>query len=307
MKRVVRLLICFCLWSMVYGLWSAPAQDIIEPPRAMWVWNVNIPASKDATKKLIEFCKSKNINRLYLSASNFNEQNIRNFRLFNQFAHNAGIFVHALAGDPRWGLERYHQQPLRWVEEVLSFNRTVRAIERFDGLQNDTEVYLLGKPWEQNKERILREYLDLNKKIVDLRQIEESDIIYACDIPFWYDDDPSLVVNWNGETKPPSFHILDTVDFVTIMDYRNFSDGPNGSIALVKKEIEYANSAAKKIYIGQETKEGLYPEYITFGGMTEQEMESQVKKLVAVYINEPSFAGIAIHHYNSYRKLCEKK
>lgn len=286
---------------------SITAQDFIEPPRAMWVWDVNIPPSKDATKKVLEFCKSRNINRLYVSASNFSEQNVRNYRLFNQLAHASGIFIHALAGDPRWGLERYHQQPLRWVEEVLSFNRAVRAAERFDGLQNNTEVYLLGKPWEQNREKVLKESLDLNRKIVELRQIEEADIIYACDIPFWYDDDPSLLVNWNGKTQPPSFHILDTVDFVTIMDYRNFADGPNGSIALAKKEIEYADSISKKVYIGQETKEGLYPEYITFGGMSEQNMESQVKKLVEAYIRNPSFAGIAIHHYNSYRKLVEKK
>ena len=286
---------------------SISAQDIIEPPRAMWVWDVKIPSSPDATKRLLEFCKSKSINRLYLSAYYFNEQTIRNFRAFNHLAHNYGIFVHALGGDPRWGLERYHQQPLRWVEDILSFNRSSRPRERFDGIQNDTEVYLLGKPWEENKEKILKEYLDLNKKIVELRQIEEADIIYACDIPFWYDDDPSLILNWNGETKPPSFHILDTIDSVTIMDYRNFADGPNGSIALAKNEIDYAASIKKKIYIGQETKENLYPEYITFAGMTEQEMESQIKKLLEAYRNNPGFAGIAIHHYLSYRRLVEKK
>lgn len=297
----------FGLWFLISGLWSVSAEDFIEPPRAMWVWDVKIPASPTAAKGLFEFCKSKNINRLYLATYNLNEQNNRCLRIFNRLAHNNDIFVYALAGDPRWGLEKYHQQPLRWVEEVLSFNRSSKSIERFDGIQNDTEVYLLGKYWEENRERVLKEYLDLNRKIIELRQMEEADIIYACDVPFWYDDDPSLAVNWDGKTKPPSFHILDTVDSVTIMDYRNFSNGPNGSIALVKNELEYAGSVKKKVYIGQETKENLYPPYVTFAGMTETGMEAQVKKLVGAYINNPGFGGIAIHHYNSYRKLVEKK
>jgi hypothetical protein len=283
------------------------AQDYIEPPRAMWVWDVKISASGEATKRLLDFCKAKNIKHIYLTAYNFNEQNTRNFRIFNQLAHNDGFSVHALAGDPRWGLERYHQQALRWVEDILSFNRASKASERFDGIQNDTEVYLLGKVWEENKERLLKEYLDLNRKVVELRAIEEAGIIYACDIPFWYDDDPSMAVSWNGATKPPSFHLLDTIDSITIMDYRNFTDGPNGSIILAKKEIEYAASVKKKVCIGQETKENLYPEYITFGGFTEQAMEEQIKKLVEAYIGNPAFAGIAMHHYLSYRRLVEKK
>jgi hypothetical protein len=116
-----------------------------------------------------------------------------------------------------------------------------------------------------------------------------------------------MIVNWNGSTKPPSYHLLDTVDSVTVMDYRNFVQGPNGSIALVKNEIEYADSVKKKLYVGQETKEDLYPEYVTFAGMKEADMEGQIYKLVAVYVNKPSFAGIAMHHYTSYRRLVEKK
>ncbi|MCX5715585.1 MAG: hypothetical protein NTV07_01745 [Candidatus Omnitrophica bacterium] len=273
----------------------------------MWVWDSKVYMSQDATRRLFEFCRSKSINRLYLSVLSFNDQNTQNYRVFNKLAHNQGIFVHALGGDPRWGLERYHQQPLRWVEDILSFNRAVRPHERFDGIENDTEVYLLGKPWEQNKEQILKEYLDLNRKIMDLIKIEESEIAYGCDIPFWYDDDPSMTVNWNGQSKPPSLHILDTVNTVNIMDYRNFAEGPNGSIALAKNEIEYAAAVGKKVFIGQETTENLYPEYITFAGMSESNMELQLGKLVEAYADLPSFGGIAIHHYGSYRKLVEKQ
>lgn len=283
------------------------AHNMAEPPRSMWVWDVNIPPSEQATKRLLDFCRAKNINRLYLSAYNFNDAAARNYRQFNKLAHSYGVKVNALGGDPRWGLERYHQQPLRWVEDILSFNRSVPPDEKFDGIENDTEVYLLGKPWEQNRESVLKEYLDLNKKIMELREIEESDISYGCDIPFWYDDDPTMVVTWSGKTQPPSYHLLDTVDSVTVMDYRNFADGPNGSIALTKNELTYAASVKKRVYVGQETKENLSPDYLSFAGMTERQMEAEIGKLVSAYIDNPSFGGIAIHHYLSYRKLVEKK
>lgn len=269
----------------------------------MWVWDVRIPSTPKFTEELVEFCLKKNINRIFLSAYNFNEPNTINYRRFNRFLHKHNILVYALAGDPRWGLERYHQQPLRWVSNVLSYNRLSKPDERFDGIQSDTEIYLLGAPWESKREQLLREYLDLNKKIMELKRIEDSKIVFGVDIPFWFDDDPTMAVDWNGNFKPPSYHILDTVDSVTVMDYRNFTDGPNGSIELVREEIEYADEVQKKVCIGQETKSNLYPSYITFAGMSEEEMELRFQKLVSTYIKHPSFDGIAIHHYRSYKEL----
>ncbi|MEI8175644.1 MAG: hypothetical protein WCG78_02125 [Candidatus Omnitrophota bacterium] len=289
------------------GSFRLSAPDTKEPPRAVWVWDVKIAGSKEASARLIDFCRSRNIGRIYLTAYAVNDLTSQGFRAFNQSAHAADILVHALAGDPRWGVEKYHQQPLRWIGDIIAYNRRVRPEERFDGIENDTEIYLLGRYWDDNKESILKEYLDLNRKIMDLKEIEESKITYACDIPFWYDDDESMVVTWNGRTKPPSFHLLDTVDMVTVMDYRNFTDGPNGSIELVRKELEYARLAGKKVYVGQETQENLYPEYVTFAKMGEVDMEARIGQIVAAYRDNPAFAGIAMHHYISYRKLVEKK
>ncbi|MFH1848170.1 MAG: hypothetical protein ABH825_03010 [Candidatus Omnitrophota bacterium] len=269
----------------------------------MWVWDVSIISSAGLTDDLARFCGKKNINRLYLSAYNFNKDNNKHYRAFNRRMHRNNIYVHALAGDPRWGLERYHQQPLRWIEDVLSFNRASKSAERFDGMHSDTEVYLLGRPWQANKNQVLKEYLDLNRKIMDLKEIEEANITFGVDMPFWYDDDPSMQTEWNGRTMAPSYHILDTVDSVNVMDYRNSAEGPNGSIALAANEIEYADTAGKKVYIGQETKENVYPVYITFGGMSESGMEKEIDKIVRAYSGHPSFAGIAIHHYRSYKKM----
>jgi len=301
----------FCKLSLVLSIivfiaTSACSRDVKEPARAMWVWDTRIPASDKEQQELFKFCKAKNVNRLYLAAQNFNRQSSQKYRRFNRRAHKKGIYVHALGGDPRWAFERYHKQGLRWVQSILTFNRDSRQTERFDGIQNSTLVYFLGKPWEQNKKGIVIGYLELSRKIKGLIGIEEIDIAYGCDVPFWFDEDPALVVHWNNRVKPSSFHILDICDSATIMDYRNFAVGPNGSIELVKDEIRYADSVNKKIYIGQETTGNQYPVHVSFSEMSEEEMEGQIKEIVKAYSGNSSFAGISMHNYASYKKLIEK-
>lgn len=275
--------------------------------RAMWVWDVRIPNSPDAALGLIDFCKSKNISVLYIAALNFNENSVGPYKFFNRLAHKNNITVHALAGDPRWCIERYHAQPLEWVLQVIEYNRASLPEERFDGIHCDAEPYVLGKVWEDNKQMLLKWSLDLNQKIADLIEAEDAEMIFGADIPFWYDDDVSMEVEWQGSVKPPSYHILDTLDTVTVMDYRNFAEGPNGSIELARNEIEYADKTGKRIYIGQETKPDVYPPYITFGILDEKTMEMEIKKILDAYLSHPSFAGIAIHHYESYKRLVNKK
>ena len=278
-----------------------------EPPRAMWVWDIKIFQDEEATQRLLNFCKEKNISTLFYTAYKVTGAVERDYRRFNSQAHKRNILVHALAGDPRWALEKYHHRFLEWAKDVLEFNSKAPLNERFDGIHSDVEPYLLAKPWEADSKSILIQYLEMNRKAkVFIKQSAQA-IAFAADVPFWYDDDTAMWVEWRNKFAPANYHILDMLDQIAIMDYRNFAEGANGSIALAAKEVEYAASVNKKVYIGQETKENLYPPYVTFGGMTEENMERQIKKLVEVYINSPGFAGIAMHHYTSYRKLVENK
>jgi hypothetical protein len=273
----------------------------------MWVWDVTVPMSPEASQKLVDFCSAKNIDLLYLAAFAFNERRAMAYRSFNALAHKHNIKVHALAGDPRWCMEKYHRQPLAWVAKVLEYNKQTLPEERFDGVHIDAEPYTLGKPWEQQHQLLLQWYLDLNQKLADLVATEGNGIILGADIPFWYDDDISMTVEWRGSLKPASHHVLDVIDAITIMDYRNFAEGPNGSIELARREIEYADKVGKKVYIGQETKTDVYPEYVTFGNLDEVVMKREVKKLIETYRKHPSFAGIAIHHYHSYRRMINEE
>ena len=270
----------------------------------MWVWEARVIIDGESRRALLRFCQRHQIDTLYLSAYNLRPPIDASYREFNKLAHRAALRVDALAGDPRWGKARYRSVPLEWVNSVRAFNAAASPEERFDGIHTDVEVYLLSKTWNEQPAQLLGGYLDLNAKIARILKEDPEPLSFGVDIPFWFDDDPNYRILWNGQIKPPSFHVLDTVGEVTVMAYRNFSEGPDGTVELVSLEMGYADGVHKKVFIGQETQEDLFPAYVTFGGTSCAQLDRELKKIRQALGSRPSFGGFAIHHYQSYRKLC---
>ena len=271
----------------------------------MWVWDVQTAIQPQARAKLLQFCRTHKVDTLYLSAYNLKSPIDKVYREFNALAHREKLHVHALAGDPRWGLTRYHHVPMEWVESVRQFNSSCHPEECFDGIHTDIEVYLLTKSWDERPGELLGGYLDLNAKIAGLLMQDLHPLVFGVDIPFWFDDDPTYRILWHDAIKMPSQHVLDTVDAVTVMAYRNFSEGDDGTVRLVLLELNYADEVGKRVIIGQETQEDLYPSYVTFGGTSCAQFHQELEKIRMVVGHRPSFGGFAVHHYESYRKLCE--
>ena len=306
-KKIFLLILLGFLFFMSVGAYCNTPLQKPEPPRAMWVWDVKIFQDEEATDRLLNFCKERNIGTVFYTAYKVTGNYTgKDYRRFNKQAHKRGISVQALAGDPRWAVEKYHHRFLEWVNDVLEFNKNSSADEKFDGLHADVEPYLMGKMWEENNKGMLIQYLDSAKKVKDFINNSGSKILFVADTPFWYDDDAVMWVQWQKKVSPANYHLLDIIDMIAIMDYRNFTEGDNGSILLAKNEIDYAASIGKKLYIGQETGKNLQPDYITFGGTNVDYMEKEIKKLVDAYIDNPGFAGIAIHHYISYKRLLKE-
>ena len=105
----------------------------------MWVWDARIAAKPESKARLLAFCRRHQIGTLYLSAYNLEPPWDQTYRDFNRQAHEMGLSVHALAGDPRWGKTRYHNLPLAWTDAVLKLNRQAPREERFDGIHSDVE------------------------------------------------------------------------------------------------------------------------------------------------------------------------
>ena len=268
----------------------------------MWVWDARLALDAPSRGRLLQFCKRHAVDTLYLSAYDIRPPADDGYRQFNRLAHRAGVSVQALAGDPRWGKPQYHHVPLEWVESVRRLNAAAPPEERFDGIHTDVEVYLLSKSWKEQPAALLGGYLDLNARIAQM--LAEDPLLFGVDIPFWFDDDPNYRILWNGAVKAPSQHVLDTADSVTVMAYRNFAEGEDGTVHLVSLEMNYADRIGKPVVIGQETQENLYPAYVTFGGTSCALLYKEMDKIEKVLGKRPSFGGFALHHYESYRKLC---
>ncbi|OGX39542.1 MAG: hypothetical protein A3C53_01085 [Omnitrophica WOR_2 bacterium RIFCSPHIGHO2_02_FULL_68_15] len=307
---------------MVPAILLLPAASMAEPPPgpyAMWVWDVRHVATDAARGQLVTFCRAQRVSALYLSAYQFSPAQTEHYRAFLRQAHREGIVVHALAGDPRWALNRYHSLPLAWVRQVMAFNDEGPPEERFDGVHTDIEPYLLSRQWMERPAQLIGGLLDLHEKVRDLIHTDpitgvtapavrgsQRPLRLGVDVPFWFDDDPTYRIQWRDRVLPPSHHLLDVADYLTVMAYRNYAEGSEGVIELSRRELEYAEQVGKFIVIGQETQPDLFPAYVTYGGSSAAYLRGELEKIAEAYRDRPGFGGFAIHHYESYREFLEK-
>lgn len=314
-------------WVFALGLWigiGVAAAELPEAPDhstpyAMWVWNVQHLATDAARDRLIAFCRAHDVASLYVSAYQFAPLQAQQYRAFLRQAHHEGIAVHALAGDPRWAMSRYHSLPMAWVQQVVAFNDEGSPEERFDGVHTDIEPYLLSRTWMEHPAQLLGGLLDLHAKMAGQLQEEYAHgsarasrrggyrpLRLGADVPFWFDDDPTYRIEWQGRVLPPSHHLLDIADYLTVMAYRNYAEGTEGVIELSRRELEYAGRVGKYVMIGQETQADLFPTYLTYGGTSAAYLQSELAKIAAAFQASPGYGGIAIHHYDTYQALLDQ-
>ena len=234
--------------------------------RAMWVWETKSLMNDEAMRKeFLEFCRQQGVNEIFLQMIyRFSKDEtgkdicelLRPDMLRSLMAGctASGIKVHALDGYPEFALESEHPKVLAQVRAVLDYNASVAPEERFRGIHLDNEPYQILGFDGALKGVIFRQFFALNRKVMDLLKEEGSHLVYGIDIPNWFDEmDPPLELEFEGSVKNPAEHLIDICDNVGIMDYRTFAYGVDGMIHHALGEIDYANRAGKKIYLGVET------------------------------------------------------
>ncbi|MFH1779082.1 MAG: hypothetical protein ABH847_03510 [Candidatus Omnitrophota bacterium] len=245
------------------------AQPAHKTNRAMWVWHSLGPQLKEEERKeLFSFCEKYGINELFFQLQYVfleDQPEIKcqigyeNFlRSFLKEAHKRKIKIHALDGYAEFVLRQNHPRVLAQVKAILEFNARGKPDERYDGIHLDNEPYLLFGFDGPLKEEILKQFLELNQKCMNLVRASGQQIVYGVDIPYWFEEldergEVNCPVTFKGSTKATSYHIIDIVDNVGIMDYRNFAEGPDGIIGHGIDEIKYASKVGKKVYVGVET------------------------------------------------------
>ena len=232
--------------------------------RAMWLWETPaVTSGPDARRRLVQFCRTEGITDLFMQlpykAERVDERwtiswDRERLRPLIADLHAAGVTVHALDGDPKFGLPEWHGQVIATIRSIVEYNRESLPAERFDGIRYDIEPYLLPGFGGVRRTQILQHYLT----IVAASQAvaAQAGLVYGVDIPAWFDErneffEPVAEV----EGRPLSELIIDIVDNVGIMDYRTQAYGADGTIAHAQTELRYAARRGKKVFVGLETSE----------------------------------------------------
>lgn len=243
--------------------------------RKLWVWSTRkLLATPDKRHELFDFCQEQQIGEIWTQliyklrrrtpgvrdATTCVIQEPDDVRDLLREAHERGIRVHALDGYPDFAIEPNHDIPLAVVDAIIDFNAASNKQERFDGVHFDNEPYLLvGWQDAELRQQILREFLDLNAEC-QRRVRERSEMEYGIDIPFWWQERDAATgevvgnVEFRGKRQAASFHCIDLLDNVGVMNYRDTADGADGMIAHGRELLEYADKAkAATVYMGIET------------------------------------------------------
>lgn len=285
-----------------------------EPPmRGMWVYKTGVILASPAEQAaLFAFCKERQITDLFWQvhfdrADGMKLKDQDATHLFLKAAHAQTIRIHTLGGDPAHTLTQNHDRVLAMADAVLAFNHSG---EPFDGMHLDVEPHALPawkKASEAEKCNLLTQFVDLHTKVAERLHAADSRLRYGADIVFWLDKrrpDGSLAypVNYRGVAKDPAAHLLDVVDNVGIMSYRDKADGKNGIISIVGRTIESADTARGRAFIGVKMADiGARNE--GFFGHTEPEMMSELKKVDVAYEGRRGYAGLCFFMYEAFKVM----
>ncbi|MDT0157668.1 hypothetical protein Q9R19_08540 [Microbacterium sp. ARD32] len=315
--------------SRYVALGGAQAQRpvAVEQDRALWVWErASYAAVFDRTERdklgavmddTATF-DSDAIRTIYLGVDRYQGLDmLRDSRAriadFVRWAKARGYQVQAtIAGGTRppyfGALEQYQHFAVAEMEKVLDYNLAVDADARFTGVNVDIEPYILPQ-WKEPDTTLPTRWMTVLQKLIERRDASGQPLLFGPAIPRWLDTSTCCTaVEWNGEVKPLSDHIQDLTDYIAIMDYRDTADGGAGIIAQARHEIDYANTIGKpnSVVIGVESKDlsgGGDPETVTFWEEGRLAMETELDKVYAAFAGSPSFAGVAMHHFDSLVSL----
>ena len=303
------------------GTMESPA--IRQAARALWVWEpatvqlLEDPASHAILGRLMDDLdlSKQTYKTIYLYADRYDGsyalvENPVAYRSLIRWAHSRGYYVYALLGSsfyvaPMYSYTRYHSKAMELMENVLNYNISSTPEEQFDGINIDIEPH--GLPEWLQRPTVQLQYLDMLNEMMQRKIASGQNLNVGPAIPRWLDKNHECTdITWNGATKNCAQHIQDITDYVSVMDYRDQVDGPSGIIEHGIGEIEYADQIGKYVLIGVETDQISAtgdPAVITFqeeGGIVMEQLLAMVYK---TFSSHPSFLGIAVHHYDSYRDL----
>lgn len=282
--------------------------------RSLWVFGGSLTPNpvSDATGRSTLIARSgfAGISELYVSVYQGDEDDESGRRMYpdadmaalNGLADAGGQEVWAAYGDTDWpaltaGCPGTSFPELR-MAEVVAFNASRPANERFDGVMLDVES---APDTEEEFQALLAHYECMRSRL-------PGDIKLGVAISAFWDDDvieyPVIVSTAVAAPKSAAFHIIDLpLDRVVVMGYRDHAgvSGGNGIIGLDEDEIAYSNSVGKTglIFAGLETISLPGEDNVTFREEGQAVMEVEAGIVADFFDASLGLGGFSIHNYGA--------
>lgn len=260
--------------------------------KATWIWDAQLITSQ--AEEIVAFAEKNEINLIYLHVEPI-EVSPEAYRTFIRAANRANIQVEALGGDPQWAFTANRDSIAELIAWVKAFNNTAKADERFHGIHVDIEPYLLPE-WKKNQADVVGQWMK-NVTYLVAETKKDTKLRVGADLPFWIDAVPVP-----GQKEKVSNWMLQRLDSITLMAYRNHTKGPNGIVDIVDQILKDANTRKKEsVIVGVNILESTEGNNVSFHGIGTEEMNNQLVILQEELSSHPAFAGSAIHDYESWK------
>lgn len=261
--------------------------------RAMWIWGSEAVIDPARRSQLMDFAGDKGVTRFYAEAWSALVNEPDALAEFIRTSHSRGIEVELLFGDREWAFYENHQTVLDIADQMVDFVRRYPDARPI-AMHLDVEPYSL-QAWKDDKEYVANQMLDLYELVY--QRLDGSGLLLVVDIPIWFDVHE---ITRNGETRLLHELVIDIVDGVALMDYRDTYDRIVNDAA---NELQYADRQQKTVVVGVETM-CIEPETITFCEEGSDFMEGILERLDSEMPQQyGSYTGHAIHYFDSYMAL----
>jgi len=259
--------------------------------RGLWVWQTELALSKQERSFFLSFLQARKIQSVFLFVS---KDLLRNeperVREFLRFAHQKGIEVHALNGEPTWIFEGDRSFAQEFITAVRRYHDKVLPEEQFDALHLDVEPHALPNWNSGERMQLVEHYVEFLDWAAF--QVVETSLSLVIDIPYWFD---SISIGKENLLE----HVWDVADQVAIMAYRNSAAKVIDS---VRQEIEIYQSHPKPVWIGLSTESEFWPNGIDTQSV-EANFEAMIQDVGSSMSKVGKNLGVSIQDYVHYRDM----
>ena len=249
--------------------------------RATWVWD------RPEVDELVDWSQRHGVAELFVAVgAGTDPASDPWLREVVRAAHSASITVAALGGDQAW-IDK-PRDALGWLARVL-------AADLFDGVHVDVEFWARDD-WGPRRSEVVVGYLALLEALA------------ASPLPLPLEADLGASLD---DVRTPSgerlyLAVMRIVGAATVLTYRNTVSGPDSISSLGAAPLRAAVSAGIRCRLAVETQwlgDDPVSRKQTFHHLGRQALETALGKVDELQAGVPSYAGIAVHHYRSWRAL----